>query len=321
MTRARFTQFVWLTLVYNLLVIAWGAFVRASFSGDGCGVNWPLCDGQVIPTNASVSRWIEFSHRASSGLVLGLVLILVYWAFKAFPKGHQARQGAVLSLVFTVSEALLGAWLVRAKLVTHNESELRAFAMCVHLANTFLLLAALTYAGAASEVESRVRLKKQGSLAAAIVFGLVAMVVLGMSGALSALGHMLKPTENVLQTALAPGAHYLVKLQPLHPLIATSVGLYMVLLAGLLVHLRPSPEVKRRVAWMTAMFATQFALGIINILIQAPIAMQLVHLVVADLSWITLVMAGLASLRGGLETRSEERRVGKECRSRWSPYH
>ena len=24
---------------------------------------------------------------------------------------------------------------------------------------------------------------------------------------------------------------------------------------------------------------------------------------------------------GGTELRSEERRVGKECRSRWSPYH
>src|SRR2546428_7891962 len=24
---------------------------------------------------------------------------------------------------------------------------------------------------------------------------------------------------------------------------------------------------------------------------------------------------------GGLDRRSEERRVGKECRSRWSPYH
>ena len=28
-----------------------------------------------------------------------------------------------------------------------------------------------------------------------------------------------------------------------------------------------------------------------------------------------------ASLAGVYETRSEERRVGKECRSRWSPYH
>src|SRR3989449_6701389 len=28
-----------------------------------------------------------------------------------------------------------------------------------------------------------------------------------------------------------------------------------------------------------------------------------------------------SDVRSGLELRSEERRVGKECRSRWSPYH
>ena len=28
-----------------------------------------------------------------------------------------------------------------------------------------------------------------------------------------------------------------------------------------------------------------------------------------------------APAKGDLKTRSEERRVGKECRSRWSPYH
>src|SRR3712207_7045676 len=30
---------------------------------------------------------------------------------------------------------------------------------------------------------------------------------------------------------------------------------------------------------------------------------------------------GLRRPHGGLAVRSEERRVGKECRSRWSPYH
>ena len=37
----------------------------------------------------------------------------------------------------------------------------------------------------------------------------------------------------------------------------------------------------------------------------------------------TLVTAALRELAQSAETepRSEERRVGKECRSRWSPYH
>ena len=33
------------------------------------------------------------------------------------------------------------------------------------------------------------------------------------------------------------------------------------------------------------------------------------------------LVEGRALIVGGVKIRSEERRVGKECRSRWSPYH
>ena len=45
----RFAKLAWAVVAVNLLVIVWGAYVRASFSGDGCGDHWPLCNGQVIP--------------------------------------------------------------------------------------------------------------------------------------------------------------------------------------------------------------------------------------------------------------------------------
>ena len=34
-----------------------------------------------------------------------------------------------------------------------------------------------------------------------------------------------------------------------------------------------------------------------------------------------LDVAGNANRSSNMDSRSEERRVGKECRSRWSPYH
>ncbi|MBI1756781.1 MAG: protoheme IX farnesyltransferase [Fimbriimonas ginsengisoli] len=300
MTRTRFPGFVWGILIYNFLTVAWGAFVRASFSGDGCGINWPLCDGQFIPTNASAARWIEFSHRASAGFVLVLVAAMAVWAFRAFPKGHQARPWSIASLGFTCSEALIGAWLVKYKLVAHNESAYRAVAMTTHLINTFLLLAALTITLASATRDKPFRLRGQGAVPWAVGFGLLLVILLGITGALSALGHMLRPVDNVLASAIIPGAHYLNRLQPLHPLIATSVGLYIVLLGGLLIHLRPSEEVRNRVQWTVILYALQFSFGLLNIALSAPVWMQLVHLVLADALWVSLILTAVSALREGV---------------------
>jgi heme A synthase len=144
---ARYCRFL---LAYNLAVIVWGAYVRASGSGAGCGSHWPSCNGEVVPRQPSAATLVEYSHRVSSGLVLVLVAALVVWAFRAAPKGHPLRRGAVLSLVFTLSEAAVGAGLVLFKLVARDESLARALAVSTHLLNTLLLLAALTLAAQAA---------------------------------------------------------------------------------------------------------------------------------------------------------------------------
>src|SRR6266700_4200047 len=111
-----FPQFAWCVLTYNLVVIVWGAYVRATGSGAGCGNHWPLCDGQVVPRAKSVEMLIEFSHRASSGVALALSIVLVVWAIRAYPRGHGVRISALAAVAFTISEALIGAGLVLFKL-------------------------------------------------------------------------------------------------------------------------------------------------------------------------------------------------------------
>ncbi|MFN8454080.1 MAG: COX15/CtaA family protein [Anaerolineae bacterium] len=70
----RFAKYVWTVLAYNLAVILWGAFVRASGSGAGCGSHWPLCNGEVIPRTPQMETLVEFTHRLTSGLALLLVI-------------------------------------------------------------------------------------------------------------------------------------------------------------------------------------------------------------------------------------------------------
>src|ERR671912_761132 len=95
----RLARFAWGVLSYNVAVIAWGAYVRATGSGAGCGEHWPLCNGTVIPRAPEIATIVEFSHRLTSGLALLAVVGLVAWTFRTRPRGDQSRTGAVLSLV------------------------------------------------------------------------------------------------------------------------------------------------------------------------------------------------------------------------------
>src|SRR5262249_51472157 len=133
----RFRRFAWCVLGINLGVILWGAYVRASGSGAGCGRHWPLCNGQVLPARPATATLVEYAHRATSGLALVLVAILVYWSRRAFAKGHPARSTAAWSLGFVVVEALIGAGLVLLSLVGADSSLARAGYLAAHLLNTF----------------------------------------------------------------------------------------------------------------------------------------------------------------------------------------
>src|SRR5512138_1802042 len=127
--RSSFIPYAWGVLIVNLAVILWGAYVRASGSGAGCGAHWPLCNGEVVPMSPQTATLVEFSHRLSSGVALVLIAGLVFWAFRAYPKGHVVRIGAVLSGCFILLEAALGAGLVLLELVAQDASVDRAAAV------------------------------------------------------------------------------------------------------------------------------------------------------------------------------------------------
>src|SRR5579862_6567085 len=182
----KLAQFAWILLIYNFAVVAWGGWVRVSFSGDGCGDHWPLCGGQLIPDFAHLKTIFEFSHRVSSGLVLPLVAILLFRVFREVPKGHAARKSVSLALVFTISEALVGMVLVVYKLVAYNDSVYRAASMSTHLCNTFLLLGSLALTGLTLGGLSVESAKRQGAVPYILGIGGLAIAALGVSGSISA---------------------------------------------------------------------------------------------------------------------------------------
>jgi cytochrome c oxidase assembly protein subunit 15 len=297
--RGRFHQLALFLLIATVFVILWGAFVRVTGSGAGCADHWPLCNGEFVPRAPKLETVIELTHRVTSSLA-GLLSVGVFWgARRAFPAGSAVRRAAAVGLVLMLLEGAIGALLVKRGLVAKNASEARAFVVGLHLCNTFLLLGAqvLTYhfarGGAALSLRGRAGLS--GAL-----FGLLALaLLLGATGAITALGDTLFPATSLgegFAQDLAPGAHFLVRLRVYHPAIAVLGGALLVYFAHALRAASDSPEVSRWAWLLTGVYILQVAVGSLNLWLLAPAPIQITHLLLADLVWIALVMMGAHAL-------------------------
>lgn len=309
MNTKRFSTYAWGVLAFNVGVILWGAYVRATGSGAGCGNRWPLCDGVVVPRSPQVATLIEFSHRASSGLALLLVIGLFVWAFRAYPEGHPVRRGAAFSLVLIITEALLGAGLVLFGLVAENSSLTRAFATAIHLVNTFLLLGALTLTAWWAWGGPAVRFKGQGVRLWAFGLGCVFLLALGMTGAVTALGDTLFPPASLaegLRQDLDPAANFMIRLRVIHPLVAVGTAFYLILIAGLPEVVGDHPDSERIARVLVGLFVVQLIAGVMNVVLLAPVWMQMLHLLLADLAWIALVLLAASAMREREPQRVDE---------------
>jgi cytochrome c oxidase assembly protein subunit 15 len=294
-TKQQFYHFSQFLLVYTLIVILWGAWVRISHSGDGCGDTWPLCNGQIIPAAQQNKTWVEFSHRLTSGLFGIFVVFLFFTGRKLFAKSDPIRRATLATLVFTITEALLGAKLVLFKLVGSNDSVFRLFAMSLHQINSMLLtgsvaLVVLYGSGLLKSPSSTAPTAvKSAPLHTAFLFLLLLVAV---TGGFAALSSTLFPSSSLLQglqTDFAPDAHYLLRLRISHPVLATLIGGSL----ALYFWLRSQQEknnVRRKATLQVGLILVLGVLfGYITLFSLAPLWMKIVHLLIAHLVWITLL--------------------------------
>ena len=298
----RYARYAWSVLAFNVAASAWGAFVRATGSGAGCGEHWPTCNGDVVPRAPRLETVIEFTHRVTAGMATVLVVTLAVWAWRAYPKSHPVRAGAGASVGFIFSEALIGAGLVLFGLVKDDASPLRALAMGLHLMNTFLLLASLAVTAAyAADREARASFEGKGAIAWAVAAPLVLLVGAGATGAIAALGDTLFHASSLAQgmrdDALAT-AHLFVRLRALHPLLAGLAAVAVLASASVVTALRSSPAVLRAAFVVRVAIVAQVVAGIVNLVLLAPVGMQIVHLVLADAVWIAVVLLGARAMEG-----------------------
>src|SRR5258705_3944099 len=286
-------RFAWTALYWNVAVVLWGAYVRATGSGAGCGNRWPLCDGDVVGASAHGQTIVEFTHRITSAISLLVVTGLVVWCWRVTKKGDWARYSAVLVAVLLANEALLGAALVLLKHVGNDQSAGRILFLCLHFGNTLLLLATLSLTATWLSNGSRsFTLIGKWREVSSIGLGLVATMVTGIIGAVAALADTLLPTTSLpssLAQDFSSGTPALLRVRLLHPAVATVAACYV-----LWVIWRSSTgrnRFSRSAIALIALLFMQVVIGLTNVLLLAPVWIQIAHLFVADALWILLVLA------------------------------
>lgn len=292
-----FSRFAWGVFGYILFVIVYGAWVRITGSGAGCGEHWPTCNGELVPLAPSTKTIIEYTHRVTSGVLGPLVIAQFCWALWGAGRRRIVKWCAGITLLFVIFEALLGAGLVLASLVADDASGARALVVSLHLGNTLILTASAAFTAWFGRGRATPVLTHRFAGRRALWAITVGIVLVSLAGAITALGDTLFPIRppssgGGLVAHLAEGlqsdVHFLVRLRVVHPLLALGVGF-----AALFVLQRwtdASGQLGRLARWVVALLWTQLTVGLVNIVLAAPGWMQLAHLLVGEALWAALVI-------------------------------
>lgn len=315
MTPRRFAPFSLLVCGYGFLVILWGYFLRISGSGDGCGTDWPLCHGAVVPAAPEFATLVEFTHRVSSGLVLVLVLAMVIWAFRAHPPGSAVRAGAGAALLFTLTESAVGAILVVFGWVAGDVSVARTLIRPVHATNTFLLLGSLAltawwaYRGTARPPSFR------DPALRAYLPAVGAVLAVAATGAWTGLAASAFPAETLregLGQYISP-EHLLIYLRMSHPVLALGAAALLLALArGVLREdTRPRSAARRLAGVLAGLVVVQLVAGPLTVALGSPAWARLGHLALADLLWVALVLLAATALESVGDRPDRGRAAGR----------
>jgi len=294
MPSAALRRFAWAVLAYFIAVILWGALVRATGSGAGCGEHWPLCNGTVLQHSPNVDTIIEFTHRVTSGISFFSAVGLLAWTFAGTVRGHLARAASVAVVAFTLIEAILGALLVKLGLTAQSQSPLRAPYLALHLTNTLLLLAALTLTAhflsrTRGYTRNTVRLIAPAGATAAVI----TVLIVGVTGSLAALGDTLFPASSIsaaLAQDFSPTSAWLVRWRWTHPTIAFFASVFLIWLLVRASRRSAHWDNRGLSALVLILLAVQYLLGVLDVFLLAPVWLQVAHLLGADVLWTALVV-------------------------------
>lgn len=277
-------------LLTTLVLVAVGGLVRATESGLGCGDDWPVCNGQVIP-EGNHHTWIEFSHRVIAAVLVGLTVALAVVAWRRARQRSDLVRLAVATVPLVLAQAVLGAVVVALEL--HAES------VVAHLALAMTLLAVII-ALAVRQWHDPGELPVDPSVPRAVwpvAVGALAVMLLGsyMSGREAGLAYTDWP---LFDGGVVPSTRgSLGWIHGAHRIAALAAGSGIAVVALWLRRHQAPLIVRRLVVAAGILFAVQVMLGAANVWLDLHAATRTAHLATGAVIWALLAGAALVAGR------------------------
>lgn len=274
----------------TLLLVAIGGLVRATKSGLGCGTDWPHCSGRLLPALENRAVIIEFSHRMMASVVVVLLAVLAFAAWRNHRSNPRIFWGSLLALGLVLFQAALGAVVVWL--------ELTAVSVVLHLATAMVLVATLVYVTTTAWIADgllpgvpHARSARWGRAAAGAVLLLllVGSYVTGRDAGYVFSDWPLMDGRLVPDLSFEPAAiHFL------HRALAAVVGIFVAIVAVAVIRRKKEMPVAAKFAHAAlGLFVTQVLLGAANVFVPPPSRLNEIlvalHLLVGALIWTTLV--------------------------------
>jgi heme A synthase len=303
----------YVALLIGFAQVVFGAIVRISGSGLGCGDHWPDCYGAFTPANDAQSLLVEISHRyGAAALSIAIVALAIVALRKRRADGVGGPGGALrpalLAVLLVIVAALFGAVTVKM--------ELNTMVVVTHLAIAMSLLGVLVIVvvraggfGATRLTARSPRTFRSARAAAALTF--LALVF----GALTA------NTPGAPQScrgfpwcrvAVVTGSPFWIQVS--HRIIAF---LLLGHLTGVFFAVRKRGEsavLRRAAAAALSVVVLQLVIAAAMVELHLPPGLRSLHQAVGTLLWICVV--ALAALASGSNAATEIERIVYESPSR-----
>lgn len=276
------------TALLTLGLIVFGAIVRVTDSGLGCGDSWPLCDGRILPPLDNLTAWIEWTHRLFAALigVLGLATLVAAWRVRRLQR--VAFGAVVAAAVLFMIQSSLGALVVVL--------ELPPTMVALHLGTAMLLLAALLVPVVVVRFKPEARGQATDHVTMLIYITTALSFVIILTGALvRGSGATLACTDWPLcnGTILPTGQGHAALIHMLHRFAVVALGVALVLMIWQIIQAGRDRALRRVAIWAFVIYLAQAGVGAIFVLTQAGRVWGATHVGLAATTWALLVVLSI----------------------------